>query len=145
MAARNNKTVSLEINTSTRRKHFKKWGPLRADLVRDGWKTPDTYGGEFAEIPSEPGVYLLAVVDTSLSDENPDISGFVAYVGMSRNLIKRLTCHPVRAKLNKLDLYCQAWFKPEQELELRETERKFIRAYDPPFNLSGKAVGLVSQ
>ena len=145
MAARNNKTVSPEINTSPRRKHFKKWAALRADLVRDGWKTPNTYGGEFGEIPSAPGVYLFAVVDTSLSDENPDISGFVAYVGMSKNLIKRLACHPVKAKLNKLNLFCHAWFKPEQESALRETERKFIRAFDPPFNLSGKVAGLVSQ
>lgn len=144
MADRHNKTVSLEINTK-HRDPFANWLPIRNCLIQGGWKTPNTYGNEFGEIDSFPAVYLFAAVDLSFGGDRSEISGFVAYVGMSKRLADRLASHPIKAKLNKHEWFIQTWFMPEKEPLLRETERRFIRAFDPPFNLSGKVAGLVSQ
>ena len=109
----------------------------QSSMEADGWKTPDTYGREFAAFGSFSAVYLfnrMGICD--------DYSFVVAYVGMSTNLIQRMTGHPVLAEISADRIYVQRWFKPTPRDLLREVERHYIQKFNPPWNIVGKKRGL---
>lgn len=105
-------------------------------LEKEGWKTPDTYGGNFQEPAAESAVYIF--VRTDLGDRSNDA---VIYVGMSKNLAKRWVNHEVLRAASKGGAYIRRFFKPVQEKELRDTERLYIEKFDPPWNLACRVRG----
>ena len=112
---------------------FVRW---RTFIEADGWLTPDTYGKEFAWFTNIPAVYLFNRIDMN------DWSFVVAYVGMSTNLLQRMTGHPVLAEVAESGLYVQRWFKPTPREKLRAVERQYIQKFNPPWNIIGKKRGL---
>lgn len=112
---------------------------LQASLIEDGWRTPNTYGNDFAEPHPGPGVYLFLMGrDLWFQD------GLVAYVGMSRNLVQRLSAHPTRAEIDKAAAWVSTWFKAAPASDLRGVELQYIRQFDPPWNIIGKKRGLAA-
>lgn len=107
-------------------------------MIAEGWKTPNTYGNEYATIENEPAVYVFVAVD-----DYDFLRSFVGYAGMSVKLRQRLTGHPVKAELDDLGLYVTTWFKPTLASDLREFERACIQRFVPPWNIIGKPRGLV--
>jgi len=110
---------------------------LRAFLVKDGWKTPDTYDLIYARIPSAPAVYLFTVTDTETWS-----NGLVAYVGMSRNLRQRLDNHNILPLVMADGFHTMRWFKRVKLEKLRDVERKYISRFDPPWNIVGRKRGV---
>lgn len=109
-------------------------------LMTNGWKTPNTYdGASFSALPPAPGVYLLLHINIRLGD--PDFGKErVLYVGMSKNLAKRLLTHEVLYAVP--GLYIQKWFIEKPLEDLRIFEREMIEHFDPPFNIIGRRRGL---
>ena len=117
------------------------WYELQERLIKDGWKSPNTYGGEFGVVPCSAGVYLFTITDMSYS-KPMKWGGLVAYVGMSKNLSKRVSAHPTKRKIDKLDLSLKVWFLPACADQIRDLERDLIRRFNPPWNLIGKKIGV---
>jgi hypothetical protein len=69
----------------------------------------------------------------------------VAYVGMSRHVKTRITGHDVLPKIETPEAWVMRWFKPTPAKILRDTESRYIRQFDPPWNIQGKARGIVIQ
>lgn len=119
------------------------WGDsqaIKAQLIAEGWKTPDTYGNEFEQAENFPAVYLFL-----LTDPETFRHGIVAYVGMSKRLLSRWNSHNVLPVLNASQYWPQKWFRPTRAEMLREIEAKYIRRFDPPWNVMGRRRGLVLQ
>ena len=114
---------------------------LEKQLIKEKWKSPDTYNREFSPLPTESGVYLFTLIDLFDYKSNPRV-GLVAYVGMSKNILKRISSHPTKRKIEKLNLYTKTWFLPYPEEETRNLERELIRRFNPPWNLIGKKIGV---
>ena len=117
---------------------------LRASLVEDGWRTPDCYSNLFEVVPDGPGVYLLLAINRYFHD-----NGFVAYVGMSKRLVRRIgpfnpnsTRHPTAKEIEKTGLWPQRWIKRVQGRPLRDWERFYIAKYNPPYNIIGRQRGV---
>jgi hypothetical protein len=113
------------------------WRCLRKSIEGDGWKTPNTYCKHFAPLPEGPGVYLLTVVDMEAYEH-----GFVAYVGMSTNVRKRIDGHNILPLLNVPGYHPMPWFKRVKADDLRAVEARYIRLFNPPWNISGKQRGV---
>lgn len=112
---------------------------LQSCLFEDGWRTPNTYGNDFAMPEREPGVYLFLMGrDLWFHD------GLVAYVGMSRNLVQRLSAHPTRAEIDSAAAWVSTWFKTVPVCDLRNVERQYIRQFDPPWNIIGRKRGMAA-
>jgi excinuclease UvrABC nuclease subunit len=111
---------------------------ISEQLEQEGWKTPDTYCKHFSEIPKKSGVYIFLKVDLDLLEKTR--TDTVLYVGMSRNLLKRVSTHNIKPMI-KCD-YMQVWFKEELPPKIRDAEKKLIQRFNPPFNISGKMRGL---
>lgn len=106
-------------------------------LADDGWKSPDSYGNDFAEPGEISAVYLFMAVNMD------DMTEFhVAYVGMSKRLASRWAKHPTLREIKKGDFYIKRLFKPTPEDKLRTIERHYIQKFDPPWNLAGRVRGL---
>ena len=112
---------------------------LQSDLTADGWRTPNTYGNDFAEPECAPGVYLFLMGRDFLFHD-----GLVAYVGMSRNLAQRLSNHPTKAEIDSAAAWVATWFKPTPASNLRCIERQYIRQFDPPWNIIGRKRGIAA-
>lgn len=124
------------------RKARDEFAKLKSALVADGWVTPNTYDRAYVPCPEGPGVYLLLAVDRNFYD-----NGFVAYVGMSMILTRRIgdSCgdrrHSVIREIDSLNLWPQRWIKETEADQLRATERFYIEKFDPPFNIIGRRKG----
>jgi hypothetical protein len=105
-------------------------------LVADGWRTPDTYTECFESISDFSAVYMLLLVETEFFRKS-----MVAYVGMSTQLSRRLSGHPILRELSQTEHWPMRWFKPVPRSDLREVEAHYIRTLDPPWNLSGRRRG----
>lgn len=114
-------------------------GRLQAALVEDGWRTPNSYGKDFAVLPRESGVYLFLVGRDFWFEE-----GLVAYVGMSRNLVQRLTAHPTKSEIDRAAAWVLTWFKTVPAGDIRSVERQYIQQFDPPWNIVGRRRGLAA-
>lgn len=112
---------------------------LRDELVSDGWKSPDTYSNEFAEITNKPAVYLFLLFNKWSFEK-----ALVSYVGMSTKLRQRMAGHPILAETNTPDRYSMRWFKPVSACDLRLVESRYIAKFDPPWNIIGRPRGVVS-
>lgn len=119
----------------------KSWLELSDELAAEGWKTPNSYGGDFAVVPETSGVYLFALVDVGVSVSD-HATGLVGYVGMSKNLLKRVSAHPTKRKIEKLGVYIRVYFLTAPADEIRDLERDLIRRFNPAWNLIGKKVGV---
>ena len=110
-------------------------------LISDGWRTPDTYCNKsFMPVEGIPAVYLFEVVNTETYT-----TGFVAYVGMSKNLHQRFSSHEILRELYDLDHWVCRWFKPTEEPDLRQIESHYIKKFDPPWNIVGRVRGVSLQ
>lgn len=108
----------------------------RQMLSNDGWKSPDTYCNSFQEITNRPAIYLFFVTNESYQ------KGFVAYVGMSQNLKQRMSGHEILGELNLGKFWPMRWFKRTGVDRLRDAESKYIRRFNPPWNIIGKRRGV---
>ena len=107
-------------------------------LVEDGWCSPDTYCNFFAPFIDNSAVYLFLL--HRRSDDYR--TAMVAYVGMSTRLTQRMASHDVLPELYTPDCWPMRWFKPTPAEKLRETERKYIVRFDPPWNIVGQRRGV---
>lgn len=112
---------------------------VRPMLLKEGWRTPDTYSNDFEPITAIPAVYLFLLVDQS-----DYLTEFVAYVGMSANLKQRMQRHETKPQIGKDGHWLMTWFKPTPEQSLREIEAKYIKRFNPPWNIIGRTRGLVA-
>jgi hypothetical protein len=128
-----------------REREFTNSTRLQEELTSDGWKTPDTYTNNFAEIPDASAVYLFMLYDNHSKSRALDYeNAIIGYVGMARRLKRRLANHSVLAELRELEgLWAQRWFKRIVSAQLRETERLYIQRFDPPWNIIGRPRGLL--
>lgn len=110
--------------------------PFTHSIVKNGWRTPDTYTNLFTEIPPIPGVYILTKLICDRSEE--DFSESPAYIGMSTNLLRRLENHPIK---QLFDFSSRRFFLPWPKEDIRNEERRLIGLYNPPFNIIGKMRG----
>lgn len=103
----------------------------------NGWFTERCYSSErFAPIPKGPGLYALLDFDVS----SQPLTWRVLYIGMSKNIRRRLRTHAIFAELNKvIDVF--VYFKPLNE-NLRTTERGLIKKFNPPYNIQHRQRGL---
>ena len=117
---------------------FQKHLELRKGLISDGWRTPDTYCKQFADIDAFPAVYLfLSTIDDAFE------KSFVAYVGMSTNLRQRMAGHEVLSDLAGRGYHSMRWFKRISKADLRRVEASYIQKFCPPWNISGKPRGVI--
>lgn len=116
---------------------YSDYSGIRANLVEDGWRTPNTYCNLFAPITDISAVYLFLMID------NKDFNrGLVAYVGMSQNLQQRLSGHQILSEIMETGHWVMKWFKPTEPDDLRDVEAKYIIHFDPPWNIAGKQRGV---
>ena len=105
-------------------------------LSDDGWLSPDTYGKDFAAAENIPAVYMF------LASDDFGLAGFhIAYVGMSMRLKSRWATHPTLRLIQDRHHHVKRLFRPVAPCDLRDVERKYIRQFNPPWNLSGKVRG----
>ena len=116
---------------------FRGLSNLRLDLVREGWRTPDTYSNDFAQITNRSAVYLFLLINQDGYDK-----AMVAYVGMSTKLLQRLTGHSILAEIDTPGYWPMRWFKPVAAKDLRSVEAKYITQFDPPWNVIGRPRGV---
>lgn len=108
------------------------------ELYDDGWRTPDTYvSDQFAEITCCSAVYALIAYPPNIFDR-----ALIAYIGMSTDLVRRLQGHETLEELRSDGAYISRWWKPIPVCDLRETERRYIHKYDPPWNIIGRRRGI---
>ena len=118
--------------------HLTRIQPIKKYLIDRGWRTPDTYGKEFAAAGDFPAVYLFLLHETEYYNH-----GMVAYVGMSKMLAQRWCGHDILRQLpSSFDWYRQRWFILTAEDALRDVEKHYIQKYNPPWNIVGKARGV---
>jgi excinuclease UvrABC nuclease subunit len=72
----------------------------------------------------------------------PDMGEFVGYVGMTTQLKSRMSGHEILKAIPD-EFYVMRWFLRTDERELRSVESALIKKYNPPWNISGKARGLI--
>jgi hypothetical protein len=119
--------------------------PFKRGLFGDGWRTPNSYGCEFAEAKNWPAVYLFLMHAKEKDTNFPDFDkAIVAYVGMSRRLKMRWKNHSVLNELDATDHYIQRWFFRVDKNDLREIEAELIRRFDPPWNIQGRPRGIAA-
>lgn len=111
----------------------------RADLIKEGWRTPNTYGGHEYQEPGEfSAVYLFLAVDVVDTETCEPL-----YVGMSQNIVARWRAHPTLREVQQQFRYVQKWFLPVEIAELRHVERQQIQRFNPPWNIIGKRRGML--
>lgn len=112
---------------------------LRDSLEADGWLSPNTYISRIYErIGSNPAIYLFL-----LHNSDDPSKAFVGYIGMATKVADRLKKHHVLPELRALPGFVPViWFKPTGHRDLREAERRYILAYNPPWNVIGKQRGV---
>ena len=99
------------------------------------WLTPDTYGRNYSKLTTKSGIYLFCLTDV---DAVP-VKNQVLYVGMSVNIAARCAGHEIKRLLPPG--FIRTFFRHHSE-NLREVERHFIHAFNPPYNIIGRPRGL---
>jgi hypothetical protein len=110
---------------------------VTSHLVADGWVSPDTYRNFYAPLIDGSAVYLFLLFRSDLYDQ-----AVVAYVGMSTRLKQRIAGHNILPELHMPGHWPMIWFRPVQRSNLRAVERKYITAFDPPWNIIGRRRGV---
>lgn len=101
------------------------------------WRTNQTYS-DYYRIPSSPGIY--AIVNADIPSDGRPVTFQVLYIGMSKNILKRVNNHPVRRQIERKYGYVYVYFKSRIK-NLRKTERLLIRKFNPPYNLQHRIIG----
>lgn len=99
------------------------------DMVKDNWKTPNTYAEYFKPLLAVEGVYVM--INVNLWDNSIK----TVYIGRSKNLKERHVSHPVKRiliALNNPDLALQVWFLECQNST--ELEKELISKIKPILN-----------
>lgn len=106
------------------------------------WLTPRTYSSNYQELRDEPAIYAL--VDRGFRGRSRCLYFRVLYIGQSVKLKSRLATHPLFRELRKDERFQEVvpFFQPCEKRHLRKVERKFIRGFNPPFNLQCRTRGL---
>lgn len=110
---------------------------IAQSLIGEGWRSPDTYAQYYAPLVSGPALYLFL-----LYEQREYRAGLVAYVGMSTKLRQRLENHEVHAALQMPSVWPMRWFKPMPSGQLRAAELRYIKRFNPPWNIVGRRRGL---
>lgn len=118
---------------------------LKAELAADGWLSPDTYCNHFAALDDNPALYLFLLHKPYAEGLLGFERAIVAYVGMSRKVRSRLAAHDAQREIQAADGWVMRWFKPTPAQDLRETKSHYVRRFDPPWNIAGKARGVATQ
>jgi hypothetical protein len=109
-------------------------------LEKLGWLTPNSYGRDYSPVLPIPALYIFSLFDW------PKCSSRALYVGQTRNVEKRWSRHSVLPELSRLENN-QRWviklFIPWDASRLRRDERFLIGALNPPFNIIGRARGII--
>ena len=111
---------------------------IRQNLIDDGWVTPNTYCNSFEKVTNISAVYLLMLAEKLTADES-----LIAYVGMSKKLLNRVSNHNILPQLRELDYFVSTWFKPVDVSDLRGVEQFYIEKFNPPWNIIGKKRGII--
>ncbi len=100
--------------------------------VKDGWRTPNTYGENYAPLPSLPGVYLLVLVRYGATLR--DIAQTVMYVGSTDNILQRCKYHPVKYRMLEdfPEDNCVCYFKVCDDYRVQE--KRLIGQLQPRYN-----------
>lgn len=130
----------MAVGTIDHTRAWEKADAIKKGLIADGWVTQDTYSKEFAPLIDGPAVYLFL-----LHEREEYRKAIVAYVGMSDRLRRRIATHNILPLLQKPGYWPMTWFRPVPRKLLRETEREYIRRFDPPWNIVGRVRGFVLQ
>lgn len=112
---------------------------FKNNLYDDGWRSPDTYDNAFLSPIDGSAVYLF-LAHNEMFDR-----AFVAYVGMSTNLVQRFSGHSIYRELCQSPYWPQRLFKPMDECALRDAERDLIQELDPPWNIACRKRGVEFQ
>jgi excinuclease UvrABC nuclease subunit len=102
---------------------------------------PENWKEIYLLVPEVPAIYVF--VHVFFSNLKRKIKYRVLYVGMSTNLRHRLSGHPVKRTLRDWEVpekfmeynYYKVFYLPCPEFDLREKEKWFIKAFQPPLNL----------
>jgi len=101
-----------------------------------GWKIPASYApSRFVEdAPEDSGLYAFTHWDRKFHYHQ------IAYIGMSHNLKSRLkrSTHEVIQYLESKSIFPTIWFKPFPKDGLIDQETKFIRLFNPSYNIRQK-------
>lgn len=108
------------------------------EFVRLDWQSPDSYCENFSALPNASGIYLLVSCEIDFET----IRHRVLYVGKSRNIYKRLKCHEMLPVLWERFRYIQRYFRRYPTPRIDDLERKFIRGFNPPYNIVHRIRGL---
>lgn len=116
---------------------------IRDQLLKEGWRTEDTYCNYFEEIKNFSAIYLFLLHDHRLVWASPD-KAFIGYVGMATRLKQRLLGHPILNEIYEQfeHFYAQRWFLRTPIVSLRQVERKHIQRFNPPWNIIGRQRGI---
>ena len=97
-------------------------------FIENDWKTPNTYGENFAYPQNQSGVYLL--VERLIKDKHIEFK--ILYVGSSKNLYQRYKSHEVLRVLK--ETYGDVAFYFRYFKKFKEIEKKLIKIIQPRFN-----------
>lgn len=115
---------------------FLNFDECRSMLADRGWRTPNTYCNLYRSIEAIPAIYLFLVVERPKFDR-----ALIAYVGMSKNLKRRMGSHEILDQLPS-SRWTMTWFLPVRPDDLRKMEKKHIEEFDPPWNIVGRKRGV---
>jgi hypothetical protein len=95
--------------------------------IKEKWKTPNTYNGNYSPPTNESGVYCFVVY------ASPTDIGNVVYVGSSKSIEIRYKGHAVKAALYEQYWYVQFYFLECKNF--KELEKELISRFQPKFNI----------
>ena len=100
--------------------------------MHDGWRTPNTYGENYASLPDLPGVYLLVLIE--YGETLRYVLQTVVYAGSSDNLRQRCKYHPVKYRMldDYPDGHCVCYFKVCDDYRVQE--KRLIGQLQPRYN-----------
>lgn len=96
------------------------------------WKTPNTYGNNYAKVPHKSGVYLLVHFTNLLTINELLIKPQILYVGSSIDLHQRKEKHEVKRHLSKIYDNIIFYFKETDNYKNYEIE--LIKNIKPLYN-----------
>lgn len=105
------------------------------------WHSLNRYDPGPGDLPRSSGVYIIALI--GLPPENFEK---VLYVGMSKNIKKRVTGqHKILKMCRKLETpenMIQIYFRQFPQTGLAKREKSLIQELDPPFNIIHRKRGI---
>jgi len=105
-----------------------------------GWKMPLSYAPHrfISELPDCSGLYSITYIT------NDNQSNKIVYIGMSNRLFSRIGNghHEVVRKMQEDGIFPNIWFKQFPKDGLINEETKYIRMFNPSYNIRQKGRSL---